>query len=211
MHGHDSAVHPDVRIALPDHRCIGEGICLVCKAVQEWQRAEGGRTWTLSREDRARLAVAIMKSANDVGNPITQVHVARMLNVHKSQISRDIRDLVPDSEGRNAFDRRRIEANHGGARQKRKDVERVAMMRQDLEAILAERLTSTDDEMRLILSGAMLQSSARCETSATQRLSVPAEVPASPLATGGSVRGSIMYIMSSCASGSPPQAPPRGG
>ncbi|WP_174534259.1 hypothetical protein [Micromonospora chalcea] len=100
MHGHDSAVHPDVRIALRDHRCIGEGICLVCKAVQEWQRAEGGRTWTLSREDRARLAVAIMKAANDVGNPITQVHVARMLNVHKSQISRDIRDLVPDSEGR---------------------------------------------------------------------------------------------------------------
>ncbi len=30
------------------------------------------------------------------------------------------------------------------------------MMRQDLEAILAERLTSTDDEMRLILSGAMV-------------------------------------------------------
>ncbi|SCG72481.1 hypothetical protein [Micromonospora inositola] len=158
MYGHDSAVHPDVRIALPDHRCIGAGICLVCKTVKEWQRAEGGRTWTLSREDRARLAVAIMKAAEDAGNPITQVHVARMLNVHKSQISRDIRDLIPDSEGRNAFDRRRIEgASHGGARQKRKDVERVAMMRQDLGTILAQRLTSTDDEMRLILSDAMVE------------------------------------------------------
>ena len=143
MHGHDSAVHPDVLIALPDHRCIGAGICLVCKTIKEWQRAEGGRTWTLSREDRARPPVRIMKAAEATGHPIRQIDVARMLNVHKSQISRDIRDLIPDSEGRNAFDRRRVE--------------RVAMMRQDLGTILAERLTSTDDEMRLTLSGAMVK------------------------------------------------------
>lgn len=125
------------------------------KSVTDWQRARFGMSWGFTPEDRARLAATMIKVASEEGQPVTKADVAELIGVNKSQITRGLQDLIPGSDGVNAFDRRKAEAAHGGARVKRTDVERVAKIAEDLATMLAAILTPTEDNPRPTMSDAL--------------------------------------------------------